>query len=66
MTNREEKFREWMGALSFADDGGWSEEVWNAAWDTALLDAANQLEKMFGNADTIASIAIWLRQMKEE
>lgn len=66
MTTREEKYREWIGALSFIDDGGWSEEVWNVAWDTALLDAANQLEQMFGKADTIASIAVWLRQMKEE
>jgi hypothetical protein len=66
MTNREEKYREWIGALAFANDGGWSEEVWNAAWDTALLDAANRLEQMFGNADTIASVAIWLRSMKEE
>lgn len=66
MASREEKYREWIGALAFADDGGWSEEVWNAAWDTALLDAANRLEQMFSNSDTIASVAIWLREIKEE
>jgi hypothetical protein len=66
MTEREEKFREWIGALAFVDDGGWSEEVWNVAWDTALLDAANRLEKMFPKSDTIDSVAVFLRNMKEE
>jgi len=66
MTSREEKYREWIGALAFADEGGWSEEVWNTAWVTALLDAANRLEEMFNKSDTIASVAIWLREMKEE
>lgn len=63
---RESKFENWIGKSAGESDGGWSEEVWNAAWDHALLEAADRLEEMFPRSDTISSICIWLRQMKEE
>lgn len=63
---REEAFTQWNGRQAWESDGGWSEEVWNAAWDHALLEAADRLEQMFPKGDTIASVCIWLKQMKEE
>lgn len=63
---RETKFEQWVGRTLAESDGGWTEEVWNAAWDYALLEAADRLEQMFEKSDTIASIAVWLRQLKEE
>lgn len=63
---REQALEQWLGQQAFADDGGWSEEVWNAAWDSALLEAAKRLELMFPKGDTISSVSIWLRQMSEE
>lgn len=63
---REEVFAQWIGNQAYENDSGWSEEVWNAAWDSALLEAAHRLELMFGKSDTVSSITIWLRAMSEE
>lgn len=63
---REEVFSRWIGSQAYENDGGWSEEVWNTAWDSALLEAANRLTRMFPNGDTISSVAIYLKQMTEE
>lgn len=63
---REEVFAQWIGNQAYETDGGWSEEVWNAAWDSALLEAAERLHRMFPNGDTVSSICVWLRQMSEE
>ena len=64
--SRESKLREWSGIYAIENDGGWTEEVWNTGWDSALLEAAERLEKMFPNGDTIQSVVVWLRNMKEE
>ena len=40
---REETYAQWIGSQAHENDGGWSEEVWNAAWDSALLEAAARL-----------------------
>lgn len=63
---REEAFKKWAGSYSFENNGGWSEEVWAAAWDTALIEASDRLRFQFPNSDTIASISIWLRGLSEE
>jgi len=63
---REETYAQWIGSQAHENDGGWSEEVWNAAWDSALLEAAARLSLMFHNSDTINSVAVWLKQMSEE
>lgn len=64
--SRESKLKEWSGIWAIESDGGWTEETWNAGWDSALLEAADRLEKMFPSGDTISSVAAWLRQIKEE
>ena len=63
---REEAFSQWIGSQAHENDAGWSEEVWNTAWDSALLEAANRLGLMFHNSDTIQSVSVWLKQMTEE
>jgi hypothetical protein len=63
---REEAFSQWIGSQAFESDAGWTEEVWNTAWDSALLEAASRLDQMFGKNDTTSSISIWLRAMSEE
>lgn len=63
--DRETCFRNWAGNHAYESDAGWSEEVWSAAWDHALLEAAERIERMpFG--DTAASFAAYLRRMSEE
>lgn len=63
---REEVFAQWIGNQAYENDGGWSEEVWNAAWDSALLEAAERLNRMFPRSDTISSVSVWLKEMSEE
>ena len=63
---REEVFAQWIGNQAYENDGGWSEEVWNAAWDSALLEAAERLRRMFPLSDTISSVSVWLKEMSEE
>jgi hypothetical protein len=29
---RDNSFAEFIGSVAFEDDGGWSKEVWDAAW----------------------------------
>jgi hypothetical protein len=36
MTEQDKKFYEFIGAVSCEDDGGWSKEVWAAAWQAAM------------------------------
>jgi hypothetical protein len=36
MNEQDKKFAEFIGALSCEEDGGWSKEVWDAAWQAAL------------------------------
>ena len=63
---REEVFAQWIGNQAYENDGSWSEEVWNAAWDSALLEAAERLHRMFPLSDTISSVSVWLKEMSEE
>ena len=30
---------DFIGSLAFEDDGGWSYEIWRAAWNSALIHA---------------------------
>lgn len=36
MTEQDKKFAEFVGAVACEDDGGWSKEVWDAAWQAAI------------------------------
>lgn len=36
MNEQDKKFAEFIGASSCEEDGGWSKEVWDAAWQAAL------------------------------
>jgi hypothetical protein len=36
MNDKDKKFDEFIGSVSFEDDNGWSKEVWDKAWQTAI------------------------------
>ncbi len=37
MNKRDEEFGQFIGSVAFEDDGGWSKQVWNAAWHACLM-----------------------------
>lgn len=36
MNQQDQKFSEFIGKTTCEDDGGWSKEVWDAAWQAAI------------------------------
>ena len=48
-SERKQAFCDFIGANAFEDDGGWSYEVWSAAWNAAMKRA----EKTFRSFDTV-------------
>jgi hypothetical protein len=38
-------FEEFIGGVAFEDDGGWSKEVWDHAWDACLIYVIKSLGK---------------------
>ena len=63
MSQRDEKFIEFTGVFAIENDGGWSKEVWDTAWNEALEYAACKIQKLSG--DTAASFGVFVRDMKE-
>lgn len=48
-TEKRKAFCEFIGTKAFEDDGGWSYEIWEAAWNSALKRA----EKTFQAFDNV-------------
>lgn len=38
-------FCDFIGSLAFEEDGGWSYEVWRAAWNSALIHAFKHVQE---------------------
>jgi hypothetical protein len=36
---------DFIGSLAFEDDGGWSYEVWRAAWNSSLIHALKHVQE---------------------
>ena len=44
LLTQKEAFEEFIGPCAVEDDGGWSQEVWKAAWEAAF-DAVDEYSK---------------------
>lgn len=38
-------FCDFIGSLAFEEDGGWSYEIWRAAWNSALIHAFKHVQE---------------------
>ena len=38
-------FEDWIGPMAAEDDGGWSREVWDAAWEAATFAVMMTLQE---------------------
>lgn len=56
-TTREEAFENFIGGVAYENDGGWSKEVWDAAW-TAASEAASINEEGMVTIDDQSSAII--------
>lgn len=43
---KNEAFELWFGQSAAESDGGWSKEVWDAAWDAAVMAAQEANEQI--------------------